>query len=118
MDNKKGGIFMKGFLVKGLSAMLSLTLMVSTISTTQSVWADTLDFSTRYNDVYVGKTYQYRMKNAKGYVIKYSITGSAKKAIKLKKKEGMSTSIQVNMTKKCDTGKAIVVAKVGSVTIN
>lgn len=103
---------MKGFLVKGLSAMLSLTLMVSTISTTQSVWADTLDFSTRYNDVYVGKTYQYRMKNAKGYVIKYSITGSAKKAIKLKKKEGMSTSIQVNMTKKCDTGKAIVVAKV------
>lgn len=102
---------MKKFLHKNVATILSLSLIASFVAPTQPVFANTPDFSQRYQKVYEGITYRYKMKHAKGYTIKYSVTGNAKKAIKLKKYSGTSTSFIVDTTKNHKTGKATITAR-------
>lgn len=88
--------------------IFSVLFFTVTLLFPQTVLGAEPDFSKRYQEVFHGETYSYRMKNADGFLVTYTVTGRAKKCIVLNKKSGKNITFYVDTLKGKAIGKATI----------
>ena len=77
---------MKKSMAKVLAGALSLAMAVTLVTPSNAAAASKPKFSKTYSNVYSGTSAAYTVKNVKkGYTVKVSVAGTAKKAVKLSK---------------------------------
>ncbi len=88
---------MKKNFFKKLSFVLAFAMVASTAAPAASASAAaTPNLAKRYVNVYEGKTYSYAAKNAKGYTVKWVVSGKGAKYVDLSKKTGTKTVLSVD----------------------
>lgn len=90
---------MKKNFFKKLASVLSLALVVTTVAPYAATSADAAaapNLAKRYVNVYEGTSYSYAASNAKGYTVKWSVTGAGASYASLTKATGTSTALRIN----------------------
>lgn len=107
---------MKKSMAKVLAGALSLAMAVTLVTPSNAAAASKPKFSKTYSNVYSGTSAAYTVKNVKkGYTVKVSVTGTAKKAVKLSKSKINVTKTTAKFTAKV-TASASTANKGATVT--
>ena len=92
---------MKKSMAKVLAGALSLAMAVTLVTPSNAAAASKPKFSKTYGNVYSGTSAAYTVKNVKkGYTVKVSVAGTAKKAVKLSKSKIKVTGKTAKFTAK------------------
>lgn len=104
---------MKKNFAKKLASVLSLAMVVTMVPAAPASAATAPNLAKRYTNVYEGKSYSYTVKDAKGYSVKWVVSGEGAEYADLTKTTGAKTTLKLdtNGEKAAKNSKVVVSAK-------